>query len=80
MILELTAGVERDAQEPREFLFTLLPATLDDVCRNRKRGPNYLAPECHILRPSHSHSNAMSIYRKRMRLLPDVKFLEVRHT
>jgi hypothetical protein len=80
MILELAAGVERDTQEPREFLFTLLSATLDDICRNRKRGPNYLAPECHISRASHTHSDAMGIYRKCVRLLPDVKFLEVCHT
>jgi len=80
MILELAAGVERDAQEPRKFLFTLLSATFDDICRNRKRGPSYLASECHISRASHSHSDAMGIYRKRMRLLPHMKFLEVCHT
>jgi hypothetical protein len=80
MILELAAGVERNAQEPRKFLFTLLSATLDNICGNRKRGPNYLAPECHISRATHSNSDAMGIYRKRVRLLPHVKLLEVCHT
>ena len=80
MILELATGVKRDAQEPREFLFTLLPATLDDICRNRKRRPDYLTTERNILRPSHSYRDAVGLYRKRVCLLPDMKFLEVRHT
>jgi hypothetical protein len=45
VILQLTAGVERDTQEARKLFFAFLASTFDNICRDGNCGSNYLAAQ-----------------------------------
>ena len=80
VVLELAGGIDRDPQEPGEFLFAFLASTLNNVRRDRHRGSNDLAPERDIVGPANPHRNSVRVQRKRVRLLPNQQIPEVAHT
>jgi hypothetical protein len=80
VILELTSGIECDAQEPRKLSFAILPSALDNICGNGHRGSNQLPSQGYIVRPANPCRNPMSMQRQGVRFLPNVQFLEVAHS
>ncbi|HMI48914.1 MAG TPA: hypothetical protein VK481_09615 [Gemmatimonadaceae bacterium] len=80
MRLQLRAGIQRVTQKPREFLIALLPSSLGDVRRNRRRRAKELIPQRSILRVANLLTDSIDVERERQRLLPDEKLLEIGHT